>query len=165
MTHSLTASAMAGAFVLFGKSIPLLLYDQIRSSRSFINFSDVGMLILNQYILLDPILLFFISGATYAMAKFRNMGSSPFSVSWWTWLGLSGVFLGGAISVKFVGLFVILLVGFNTIDQLWEILGDISKPISYFMKHFLARAACLIALPIVIYVALFYVHLKVLYKS
>jgi hypothetical protein len=35
-------------------------------------FSDIGMLTLNQYILLDPILLFFISGATYTLVKFRT---------------------------------------------------------------------------------------------
>ena len=57
MTQSLTASCIAGALMLF----------------------DVGVLILNRYILLDPILLFFISFATYSMAKFRNCSRSPFS--------------------------------------------------------------------------------------
>ena len=57
MTQSLTASCIAGALMLF----------------------DVGVLILNRYILLDPILLFFISFATYSMAKFRNCSNSPFS--------------------------------------------------------------------------------------
>lgn len=127
--------------------------------------SDVGMLILNQYILLDPILLFFISGSTYSMVKFRSYHQRPFSVVWWTWLVITGFMLGGAISVKFVGLFVILLVGLNTIEQLWEILGDMSQPISNVIKHFLARAACLIALPIIMYIFLFFIHLKVLYKS
>ena len=73
-------------------------------------------------------------------------------------------FLSSSVSVKFVGLFVILLVGLNTIYQLWEVLGDMSRPFVYTVKHFMARAMCLIALPIVIYIALFYVHLKVLYK-
>ena len=123
------------------------------------------MLILNQYILLDPILLFFISGSTYAMVKFRSCSEQPFSTTWWTWLTITGVMLGGAISVKFVGLFVILLVGLNTVEQLWEILGDMSKPFSNVIKHFLARAVCLIALPIVLYVFLFWIHLTVLYKS
>lgn len=143
LTQSLTASAFAGLLALF----------------------DVGMLILNQYILLDPILLFFISGSTYSMVKFRSYHQRPFSVVWWTWLVITGFMLGGAISVKFVGLFVILLVGLNTIEQLWEILGDMSQPISNVIKHFLARAACLIALPIIMYIFLFFIHLKVLYKS
>ena len=35
--------------------------------------------------------------------------------------------LACAFSVKFVGLFVILLVGANTGEQLWVILGDLSR--------------------------------------
>ena len=145
LTRSLTAAALAGALILF----------------------DVGLLTLNQYILLDPILLFFISGSTYVMVKFRNVDqkAEAFTAKWWFWLALNGVFIGGAISVKFVGLFVIILVGISTIEQLWQILGDLSKPFEFTVKHFMARAACLILLPIVLYVAFFYVHLHVLYKS
>jgi dolichyl-phosphate-mannose-protein mannosyltransferase len=123
------------------------------------------MLTLNQYILLDPILLFFISGATFGMVKFRTFHDRPFSAEWWIWLSLTGGMLGGAFSVKFVGLFVILLVGANTVEQLWDILGDLKQPISYTLKHFVARAFCLIAIPIVLYILFFYIHLKVLYKS
>jgi len=36
--------------------------------------------------------------------------------------------LASASSVKFVGLFVVLYVGLRTAAQLWDILGDISKP-------------------------------------
>lgn len=122
------------------------------------------MLTLNQYILLDPILLFFISGATYTMAKFRTLSDRPFSPAWWAWLAASGAMLGGAVSVKFVGLFVVLLVGLNTLEQLWVVLGDVERPFSHVVRHFAARAACLIALPMAIYVALFWVHLAVLYK-
>ena len=128
-------------------------------------FVDVGMITLNQYILLDPILLFFISGATYAMAKFMNLSQDEFSAKWWIWLGVKGVFLGCAFSVKFVGLFVIILLGVNTISELWDILGDVSKPFIHTTKHFLARAACLIVLPILLYITFFYIHLSVLYKS
>ena len=55
-------------------------------------------------------------------------------------------------------------VGLDTAFQLWDVLGDLSRPISHTAKHFAARAACLIALPVAIYVALFWVHLRVLYK-
>lgn len=50
----------------------------------------------------------------------------PFSASWWFWLILTGVNLAGALGVKFVGLFVILLVGLNTVWDLWRLLGDLS---------------------------------------
>ena len=36
---------------------------------------------------------------------------------------------------------------------------------SYTVKHFLARVLCLIVLPIVVYVAVFFIHLKVLSKT
>ena len=143
LTGSLTASLFSGALIVF----------------------DVGMVTLNQYILLDPILLFFISGATYSMVKFRSYSKAPFSFNWWLWLTITGGMLGGAISVKFVGLFVILLVGFNTIEQLWVILGDLSQPIQYTIKHFMARAVCLILIPFILYVSFFFIHLNVLYKT
>lgn len=50
----------------------------------------------------------------------------PFTASWWLWLVLTGVNLAGALGVKFVGLFVILLVGLNTAWDLWRLLGDLS---------------------------------------
>lgn len=34
--------------------------------------------------------------------------------------------LAGAMGVKFVGLFVVLFVGLNTISDLWDLLGDLS---------------------------------------
>ena len=64
-----------------------------------------------------------------------------------------------------VGLFVILLVGVHTISELWIILGDLSHTIKHTVKHFLARALCLIAVPVVLYIAFFFIHLSVLYKS
>ena len=117
------------------------------------------------YVPIVPILLFFISGATYAMSKFRNLSNQEFTFKWYLWLSLMGAFIGCAFSVKFVGLFVILLIGINTIAQLWDIMGDLSKPFTHTIKHFIARAFCLIALPIVLYITFFYIHLSVLYKS
>lgn len=40
-----------------------------------------------------------------------------------------GIMLSGSVSVKFVGLFVVTLVGIRTIVDLWEILGDLSRPV------------------------------------
>ena len=52
--------------------------------------------------------------------------SRPFGFSWWLWLLLTGVNLSGALGVKFVGLFIILLAGINTAWDLWELLGDLT---------------------------------------
>lgn len=50
----------------------------------------------------------------------------PFTAPWCLWLAMTGVNLAGALGVKFVGLFVILLVGLNTVWDLWRLLGDLS---------------------------------------
>lgn len=80
-------------------------------------YKDVGMLTLNRYILLDPPLLFFISGSTFALFRFRTFKDAPFTFAWWFWLAATGFMIACAFSVKFVGLFVVLFVGLNTVEQ------------------------------------------------
>ena len=53
---------------------------------------------------------------------------SPFSIEWFFWLAASGISIGLVVSVKWVGLFAIALVGLHTIEDLWELLGI---PFSY----------------------------------
>ncbi|XP_073950740.1 protein O-mannosyl-transferase 2 [Choristoneura fumiferana] len=129
---------------------------------------DVGFLTLNRYILLDPILLFFMSCSMYGAMKVRTLtaeGLPPFSgrlVSWQVFLGSS---LACTMSVKFVGLFVVLFVGFRTIADLWNVLGDLSKPVSLTVKHLMGRSITLILWPTTLYVFFFWIHLTVLSKS
>ncbi|NWI69391.1 POMT2 transferase, partial [Todus mexicanus] len=102
------------------KSLPAALLT------AFILIFDTGCITLSQYILLDPILMFFLMGAVLCMVKCNSCADRPFSASWWLWLSLTGVNLAGAMGVKFVGLFVVLLVGLNTIYDLWDLLGNLS---------------------------------------
>ncbi|XP_042883958.1 protein O-mannosyl-transferase 2-like isoform X2 [Penaeus japonicus] len=143
MTKSLPAATLGSSLILF----------------------DIGLLTLNQYILLDPILLFFIMGSVMGMMKFLNQRDRPFSMGWWGWLVFTGVMLSGSVSVKFVGLFVVLYVGLHTIKELWDLYGDLNNSLLYVGKHFTARALGLIALPIVLYCVYFYIHLTILCKS
>ncbi|XP_046641821.1 protein O-mannosyl-transferase 2-like isoform X1 [Daphnia pulicaria] len=143
MTFSLPASTLSGLLILL----------------------DHGMLTLNRFILLDPPMLFFISASVYTMVKFHNQRHRPFSMPWWLWLSSMGVMLSCSVAVKFVGIFVVIFVGFRTIADLWEILGDISRPVTYTVKHFMARALCLIVIPTLLYMGIFYIHLAVLNNS
>ncbi|KAJ8925580.1 hypothetical protein NQ315_009420 [Exocentrus adspersus] len=126
---------------------------------------DVGLITLTQYILLDPILLFFMMGAIMGAVKVSSKSNQEFSFSWWMWLSFTGTMLACCMSVKFVGLFVVVLVGLMTLSDLWIILGDLSRPVKDTLKNLLARALCLIILPIILYIAFFYIHLKVLNRS
>ncbi|XP_035213092.1 protein O-mannosyl-transferase 2-like isoform X1 [Stegodyphus dumicola] len=143
LTNSLSASSLAAFFIIF----------------------DVGMITLSQYILLDPILMFFIIGSVLGMVKIKSHHNRPFSVMWWFWLSWTGIFMACSISVKFVGLFVVLLVGIHTLTDLWIIWGNLNIPIVQVLKHFAARVLCLILIPAVLYITFFYIHLKTLYKS
>jgi dolichyl-phosphate-mannose-protein mannosyltransferase len=98
---------------------------------------ETGTLILSQYILLDTPLLFFIMASTYCTARFINCRDEPFDLEWWYWLVLSGMFIGCAFSVKWVGLFVIVLVGMTTIKDLWDLLGNLK--LTMVRKHYITR--------------------------
>lgn len=126
---------------------------------------ETGTLALSRHILLDPILLFFIMLSTYSVLKFLSYKDDPFSLQWACWLCLTGMSLSAAIGVKFVGLFVILLVGVTTILDLWRLLGIKSNTMVDLAKHFLARAMCLIGLPVVMYMVIFFIHFIVLNES
>jgi len=78
---------------------------------------------------------------------------------------MTGTSLGLVSSVKWVGLFAVALVGVYTIEDLWEMLGDLQMPKLTYIKHFLARAACLIVLPMCIYLMSFKLHFLILSGS
>uniref|UniRef100_A0A4X2LAU1 Dolichyl-phosphate-mannose--protein mannosyltransferase n=1 Tax=Vombatus ursinus TaxID=29139 RepID=A0A4X2LAU1_VOMUR len=126
---------------------------------------DTGCLTLSQYILLDPILMFFIMAAMLSMVKYNSCADRPFSACWWFWLSLTGVSLAGALGVKFVGLFIVLHVGLNTISDLWQLLGDLNLTMVTLGKHLTARILCLIVLPLILYTTLFAVHFIILNRS
>ncbi|XP_058980283.1 protein O-mannosyl-transferase 2 isoform X1 [Musca domestica] len=145
MTHSLEAAIVAAFFLIF----------------------DVGVLTLNQYILLDPILLFFMVSSVWGMVKVSKFTVSglSFTIKWWSYLFFTGTALACTISVKFVGLFVVLLVGLHTIYEIWCILGDLEKPIKETLNQIGCRSVALIIWPIFLYLTFFYIHLNILNHS
>ncbi|XP_066923151.1 protein O-mannosyl-transferase 2-like isoform X1 [Clytia hemisphaerica] len=143
LTHNLPACILAASLILF----------------------DHGCITISQYILLDPILMFFIMMSVYSLLKFYSWRDCPFSFDWWGWMFVTGYFLACTFSVKWVGLFVILFAGMTTVQDLWDILGDLSNSLVDVGKHFIARAIGLILLPIFIYLFFFAVHFQALPKS
>ena len=129
---------------------------------------DNALAIQSRFILLDSPLVFFTSLSTLSWLKFSNensIRSNHFSISWWKWLIITGVSLGAVLSTKWVGLFTIATIGFATITQLWALLGDLQIPPRIFIKHFCARALCLIFIPIVFYLWMFSIHFSILRRS
>ncbi|KAI9207511.1 Dolichyl-phosphate-mannose-protein mannosyltransferase-domain-containing protein [Polychytrium aggregatum] len=132
---------------------------------AFLVLFENGFAAQSRLILLDPMLIFFTALTVMMWTEFLIHQDRPFSASWWYSLALTGVSLGLASSVKWVGLFLIATIGVATIVNLWNVIGDESVSFSKFGRHFAARALCLIVLPVVVYALLFQVHFMVLYKS
>jgi len=119
----------------------------------------------SRLILLDASLLFFTGLTLLSWAKFQTYQKRPFSNEWWKWLTFTGVGLGLVCSVKMVGLFSVAYIGLATLNNLWNVLGDLRNSMKKFGQHFLARALCLIVVPISIYSFFFYIHFLVLNQT
>lgn len=128
---------------------------------------ECSFIVLGKFVLLDSFLLFFTAGVFLCLLKVHN--SIEFSKKWWKWMILLGVNIGCVCSVKWVGLFVTLLVGIYTIIDLWlkswKLIerGFKSGSKKYF-KSWISRIICLIILPIVLYIGFFKIHLLLLFK-
>ncbi|CAO3651753.1 unnamed protein product [Cunninghamella echinulata] len=114
----------------------------------------------NRFILLDAYLLFFMAWSLMSWNKFYK--NRAFSFYWWFWLSMTGIGLGCTVSCKWVGLFIIATIGCSTISQLWKIWGNLQVTKTQFAQHFMARFICLIVVPIVIYISIFYLHFSLL---
>lgn len=131
----------------------------------FITFEN-GMITQSRHILLDSPLIFFTALTILLWCGFCNEDKhEPFTSSWWTWLTLSGLSLGAVVSCKWVGLFTIATLGVGTLYQLWNLLGDLRISPRLFLRHFMARALCLIVIPVVFYMAMFQIHFLILENS
>ncbi|KAJ2923792.1 hypothetical protein H1R20_g13298, partial [Candolleomyces eurysporus] len=131
----------------------------------FITFEN-GLVTQSRHILLDSPLVFFTALTIFLWVGFCNEDKhKPFTPSWWTWLTLTGLSLGAVLSCKWVGLFTVATIGFNTVYQLWVLLGDLRVTPRLFMRHFIARAICLIAVPILFYMSMFAIHFAILQNS
>ncbi|EPB91381.1 hypothetical protein HMPREF1544_01702 [Mucor circinelloides 1006PhL] len=121
-----------------------------------------GLITNNRLILLDSILLYFTAFTLLMWFNFRRHQKNAFSAWWWIWLALTGIGLGATVSCKWVGLLTIATIGLAVVHELWNIWGDETVSKCKFVKHFFARAVCLIVVPLAIYIGLFKLHFDML---
>ncbi|KAF6020469.1 hypothetical protein EB796_009520 [Bugula neritina] len=130
---------------------------------AFFILSDTALTVMSRFILLDSILLFYMSLSCYCYVKHTK--SRPFSSSWWLHLCGCGVSLACTVGVKFVGLFVVALIGLSVIGDLWKIVGNKSIPLEQFVQHILARIYTLIFIPVFVYCSIYVLHFIALSSS
>ncbi|KAI0035055.1 glycosyltransferase family 39 protein [Vararia minispora EC-137] len=166
--------AMRVLMAMFGVlMVPLAWYTSVELGLSWrachlvalMVLLDVAWLCISRFILLDSMLLFFTFTTVFGLTKFHNQQWRSFSFDWWFWLAFTGFNIGCVSSVKLVGLFVTALVGLYTIEDLWEKFGDLRMSVRTQLWHWGARVACLIVLPILVYMASFKLHFMILSHS
>ncbi|QLQ81149.1 hypothetical protein HG537_0E05040 [Torulaspora globosa] len=124
-----------------------------------------SFIVLSKFILLDSMLLFFTMLAFYCMVKLYNFRDKPFTRPWSWWMLLTGVSIGCVCSVKWVGLFITLVIGLYTVMELFSFHSDASITKKMLFKHWIIRVINLILIPFLIYLFCFRIHFAILYKS
>lgn len=144
MKFSLAASILGAAMVVFDNSLTIV-------GRIFV---------------LESQLIAYMVLTCFCWVKFRLYHKEPFTSRWWLWLFSTGLGIGLSLGVKYVGLFIMLIIGVCTLLDLWDVC-NVKKTRSNLvvLYHWLARAVCLIGVPLVIFVFSYWVHLQVAYKS
>lgn len=126
---------------------------------------DNAWLVISRFILLDSMLLCFTFTTVHGLLMFHQQQNRPFSQKWWFWLTFTGLSIGCVMSVKWVGFFVMALVGIYTIEDLWDKFGDLKMPVRTYARHWCARGLCLIAIPAAVYLLSFKLHFLILSGS
>ncbi|MGH0138746.1 UNVERIFIED_CONTAM: hypothetical protein FKN15_019306 [Acipenser sinensis] len=121
----------------------------------------------SRFMLLESVLIFFLLLAVLSYLKFHNhhKRSAHFSPSWWFWLLLTGVACACAVGVKYMGLFTYFLLLCVAGAHAWQVIGDPKLSNTAVLYHVVARVAVLVALPVVLYLGFFCLHLKLLYRT
>ncbi|XP_042193224.1 protein O-mannosyl-transferase 1 isoform X1 [Callorhinchus milii] len=167
--HLRLLPALAGAFC-----IPLAYQIVIELQYSHLYALIAGLLIMfenslitqSRFMLLESVLACFALLTVLSYLKFYNtQRHSPFSVSWWSWLFLTGVACTLTVGVKYMGLFTYLLLLTIAGVHTWQLIGDTVLSNVTVICHVLARVFALLILPAVLYLGIFYIHLTLLYRS
>ncbi|PLW41557.1 hypothetical protein PCASD_09993 [Puccinia coronata f. sp. avenae] len=140
--------------IAWATALELGLSEYTRHIVTIMVLSDVAFTVISRFILLDSTLLFFTFTTVYCLACFHNQRRYAFDFEWWFWLSMTGLSIGCVTSVKWIGLFVMALVGAHTAEELWEKFGDLRMPLRTYLKHWAARIICLIVLPVLVYIGL-----------
>uniref|UniRef100_A0A8C9VVY9 Protein O-mannosyl-transferase 1 n=1 Tax=Scleropages formosus TaxID=113540 RepID=A0A8C9VVY9_SCLFO len=168
--------ALAGAFC-----VPLGYQVMVELGCSHLTALGAALLLLlenalitqSRFMLLESSLIFFLLLAVVSYLRFRNNSG----VSCWGWLVLSGVSCACAVGVKYMGLFTHLLLLSLAAVHTWRLIGDrtlgntngcrlslLCLQMTVAVQVF-ARCLALVVLPVLLYLAFFFIHLNLLYRS
>ncbi|KAL3283415.1 hypothetical protein HHI36_006560 [Cryptolaemus montrouzieri] len=125
---------------------------------------DNALLTQSRFILMESMIIFFALFGLYCIMKFRQERDNTYGVRWFFWLILSFVSLTCSLSVKYVGFYTFCLSIYILLRDFWSLLASKLSDLIIFMRFFV-QFIVMIFVPLFVYLAIFYVHLNVLYKA
>ncbi|KAI5189282.1 dolichyl-phosphate-mannose-protein mannosyltransferase [Nematocida sp. AWRm77] len=154
---------------VFGSFIPLLVYFIVKElgyTRRTANVIacctvfDNALVAVSRLVLLDPFLVLFIMCSELFLCRvvMDNTRVERLSPD----LFLLGVCIGLAASVKWIGLLTVAHVG---VFAAFCLLSEIRRRTKEAVFLFVRLAACLIAVPVAVYLGIFYLHFHILNRS
>ncbi|CCH59581.1 hypothetical protein TBLA_0B07650 [Henningerozyma blattae CBS 6284] len=163
-------NCLFGAFV-----IPIMYYTLLELNFNYfitllvslMSCLELSFIVLSKFILLDSMLLFFTCTTFYFLARLHNLNVAKrqFTFNWSFTLLCLGISIGCVCSIKWVGLFITVIVGLYTIGDLFLLFYQKSLSWTKYIKHWLIRIIDLIIIPFLIYLFCFKLHFALLYKS
>lgn len=134
-----------------------------RPEALLIRFLDNALLTQSRFVLMEPMLILFSTSGLLFLLRFLEC--RYFTVKWWLNGILAGAFYSFSMSVKYVGFYSYVLGGILVARHIWQELQDRSDSDFKVMLKTFVKGLLLIAVPIGIYLAVFYIHLATLYKA
>ncbi|CAO1319292.1 unnamed protein product [Diamesa serratosioi] len=158
--------ALFGSFLvpcIYKLLIQLKLNRWIAALGGLLIVFDNALLTQSRFILMEPMLLAFSVCALLFLLKFLEC--NYFSFSWWMNGILSAACYAFAMSIKYVGFYSFVLGGILIFRHIWYELSDQHVSDIKLILKTIVKAIIFVGVPIGIYLAIFYVHLNVLFKA
>ncbi|KAI9288981.1 hypothetical protein BC943DRAFT_260833, partial [Umbelopsis sp. AD052] len=124
-----------------------------------------GSISQHRHILTAAPLGFFAASSILMWVNFHNYQNNPYCFKWWTWQTLTGLCIGGAMSVSWTGFLLLPLFWASSARQMWCLLGDRMNPITSLVKEVTSRIWSMMIIPLSVYLLCFQVHFQLLGQS
>ncbi|EPY50841.1 O-mannosyltransferase Ogm1 [Schizosaccharomyces cryophilus OY26] len=169
-----TARSLRLIIAAFGSLLIPLMYGNVYLSSnskmaafmaSVFAIFDNGLITMSRYVMIEIPTLFFMGLTSFFWMYYENQQKYPFALKWHISLLYTGISLGLTISTKLSGLFTLFWILVLALFHLWNLIGDLTVPITRIIRYGFNYTFYLIGVPMVVYLGIFAVHSKLAYKS
>ncbi|XP_017081211.1 protein O-mannosyltransferase 1 [Drosophila eugracilis] len=124
---------------------------------------DNSLLTQSRFVLMESMLLLATTLGITFLLRFQRCRLG--SLQWFVSGAAAAVFLGAAGTIKYIGYLALGLGFYLLCRRLWQLLYDASLTDRQLWMHAISRLLIFVGIPIAVYIGVFYVHFKTLYRA